>query len=143
MRIPIGRHRAGRQPNLRRSTFLSTGQRDNHVRYTGAPSLQDLARYFHLDDTDRALIARKRGEHNRLGFAIQQCTVRYLGTFLDDPLDVPAAVLHALAKQLCIESMQDASAYCSGEQRWLNAMEIREVYGYPPSAQHLLLFTLP
>jgi hypothetical protein len=78
----------------------------------------------HLGAMD-SLTASKRGEHNQLGFAIQLCTVR--DTFLDDPMDVPAAVPRALAKQLFIESMQDASAYGTCEQHWLNAMEIREV----------------
>jgi hypothetical protein len=93
-------------------------------------SLRDLARYFQLDDTDHALIARRRGEHNRIGFAIQLSTVRYLGIFLEDPTDVPAAVLHSLPKQLRIESIGDTSAYETGEQRWLHATEIREIYGY-------------
>lgn len=111
--------------------FLSQEQRENYGRYTGAPSPGDLARYFHLDDTDHALIMQKRGTHNRLGFALQLGTVRYLGTFLDDPIAVPALVLHTLAKQLSVGPSDDGhAAYSAGEQRWLHAAEIRTRYGY-------------
>jgi TnpA family transposase len=111
-------------------SFLSQEQRENYGRYTGAPSPDDLARYFHLDDTDLSLIAQKRGEHNRLGFAVQLGTVRYLGTFLEDPLAVPTPILHAVAKQLCIEKMASLQGYCVGEQRRQHAAEIRTRYGY-------------
>ena len=111
-------------------SVLSNEQRENYGCYAGAPSSLDLDRYFHLDDADHSLIAQKRGEHNRLGFALQLGTVRYLGTFLEDPLAVPASVLQTLAKQLRIEVVDDSRAYSSGEQRWDHAAEIRARYGY-------------
>ena len=111
-------------------SFLSHAQRESYGRYAGVPSPLDLARYFHLDDADHALIAQKRGQHNRLGFAVQLGTVRYLGTFLEDPLAVPAPVLSMLAKQLGIVSSDGAQTYGTGEQRWQHAAEIRVRYGY-------------
>jgi len=42
--------------------------------------------------------ARRRGEHTRLRFLLQLTTVRYVGPFLPDPLDVPTVVLERLAR---------------------------------------------
>ena len=110
--------------------FLSQAQREQYGRYSSSPSPDDLARFFHLDDVDLGLIAHKRGDHNRLGFAVQLSTLRYVGTFLDDPLAVPLPVLQTLAGQLYIESLDDIESYGSGEQRWQHAQEIRARYGY-------------
>ncbi len=49
---------------------------------------------------DRDLIALRRTAAHQLGFAVQMCTVRYVGWFLvDDPLDVPWSVIEHLAAQ--------------------------------------------
>gem|GEM_PF-2358029 len=66
----------------------------------GAYSRVELERFFHLDDEDRRLIEARRRDYNRLGFALQVVTVRHLGMFLPDPLEVPPELVGYLAEQL-------------------------------------------
>jgi hypothetical protein len=85
--------------------FLSDTEAAAFGRFDGTPSQEELHRVFFLDDADRQLIDRRRGAHNRLGFALQLGTVRWLGTLLPDPTDVPDRVLHRLAGQLEVDDL--------------------------------------
>ena len=91
-----------RGPTLRSVAleFLSDDQVAAYGQFVGPPERTELERFFFLDDADRALVVRRRGDHNRLGFSLQLGTVRFIGMFLADPLDVPAAVVDYLAGQL-------------------------------------------
>src|SRR5260370_31270300 len=79
--------------------FLTDDEAAAYGRYAEAPSQADLERVFFLDDEDRKLVDLRRGDHMKAGFALQLVTVRWLGTFLEDPLDVPGGVLGFVAVQ--------------------------------------------
>ena len=111
-------------------SFLTSAQRARYGRYPGVVTPDDLAGCFHLSDDDRAQIMSCRGEHNRLGFALQLTTVRYLGTFLDDPIAVPSSVLQSLSRQLAIHTLDGLPSYRHGEQRQEHVTKICQQYGY-------------
>jgi TnpA family transposase len=110
--------------------FLTAEQRSRYGCYVGEPSPEQLALYFHLDDRDRALLEPRRHPHTRLGFALQLCTVRFLGTFLPDPTDVPHRVILTLASQLNIADLEGLSRYREGQMRYDHVDEIKQRYGY-------------
>jgi Domain of unknown function (DUF4158) len=63
----------------------------------------DLLASFTLLDADLDLIGDRRGDHNRLGYALQLKALPYLGFVPDDLArreEAVAATVHAMARQL-------------------------------------------
>lgn len=111
--------------------FLTDQQVADYGHFVGVPSQSQLERYFHLDDADRERIDQKRRNYNRLGFGLQLGTVRMLGTFLADPLDVPTEVVDYVAGQLGIDDPSCVKAYSQREPTHReHAGEIQLVHGY-------------
>ena len=114
--------------------FLSDEQAEAYGRFVEEPTRPELERFFFLDDVDRDLIALRRTTAHQLGFAVQMCTVRYVGRFLvDDPLDVPWSVVEHLTAQLQIEDASVVKRYTErAKTAYEHAWEIRDAYGYHP-----------
>lgn len=118
--------------------FLTDKHAAAFGRFVESPPQADLERVFLLDDADWELVEIRRGAQNKLGFALQLTTVRYLGAFLVDPLDVPTAVVDFLATQLGIDDASCVKSYVERpktpyEHQW----EIRRVCGYREAAEEV------
>jgi TnpA family transposase len=111
--------------------FLTEEQKANYAQFSAEPNEVQLARYFHLDENDLAFILNRRGEQNRLGFALQITTLRFLGTFISDISLVPINAQLFVAKQLSIHDISILTVYAKREttQREHAAL-IRSQYGY-------------
>ncbi len=59
-----------------------------------------LRKYFTLTTPDLAQVDQCRGPTNKLGFAVQLCTLRWHGYFLPDTREVPSPVIQMIGSQL-------------------------------------------
>jgi hypothetical protein len=123
-------------------SFLTQPQEHRYGRFDGEPTVDELARYFHLDDADKAFICSRRGDHMRLGVAMQLGIVRYLGTFLDDLSEAPTGVRLFIGRQIGVVSGSHITAYQSSQWRWRHEIEIRERYGYQTFSTAFIQFRL-
>ena len=109
-------------------------------------SAEDLERFCGLDDADLTVVGRRRGMHNRLGFAVQLIKVRVAGRFLTDPLAVPWPVVESLPGQPGIADASLLKLYAQLPQPcYEHPAEISTVYGYadfsdPARYEELRLF---
>lgn len=111
--------------------FVTVEQERCYGRFNGEPSEAQLSKYFYVSETDLDLIRQRRGDQNRLGFALQICTVRFLGTFLTNPLDVPPGAVAFVAAQLDIADLSCVSRYLERETTHReHAGEIQRAYEY-------------
>jgi hypothetical protein len=111
--------------------FSTEAQKEQYGKFSAEPNDTQLARYFHLDETDMAVVSSRREDHNKLGFALQLTSVRFLGTFLSDVALAPVNVQAFVAKQLSIQNIDVLSEYANRDttKREHTAL-IRKHYGY-------------
>ena len=94
---------------------------------TDEPSLLE---HYTLAEDDLEHIRHRRRPHNRLGFALQLCALRYPGRLLSPGEVIPHEVLRFLARQLVLQA-DDLLAYASREEtRHEHLAILRRIYGY-------------
>ena len=110
--------------------FLTDEEAAAYGAYQVSPPQAEMEKLFFLDAADKRLVARRRGGHNRLGFAMQLTTVRYLGLFLPDPLSMPGEVVGYLAGQLKIADPDCVGQYVERRNtKFEHAGEIKAEFG--------------
>ena len=89
-----------------------------------------LRKYFLLTDEDMIEVERCRGSGNRLGFAVQLCTLRWRGHFLPDTRSLPQPVLEMLGSQLGVLAMPIPDYPQNEKTRWEHLERIRRHLGF-------------
>jgi hypothetical protein len=89
-----------------------------------------LARYFTLTAADHRLLARSRGDHNRLGLACQIGWLRWLGWQPDSAKGAPPAAPAFLARQLNLSPEILADYPDHPRTWWLHAEQVRQHLGW-------------
>ncbi len=110
--------------------FLTAEQKAEYGKFSGEPDELQLARYFHLDEADLEFISNRRGDHNRLGFALQITSIRFLGCFVSNLSIVPMNVQQFVASQLSIEISVLSNYAKRTFTKYDHSVLIREQYGY-------------
>jgi TnpA family transposase len=87
----------------------------------------DVVTFFTLSESDRGLLAALRGDDSRLGFALQLCTLRYLGFVPADLSRSPSPAANFLARQLEV-SPDIIQAY--GERPQTRTDHLQEIERY-------------
>ena len=63
----------------------------------------ELIQHYTFAEPDLSVIRQRRGSHNRLGFAVQLCYLRYPGVALPTDAEPPVSLLNIVGQQLRIE----------------------------------------
>ncbi len=113
-----------------RRSILSASERDTLLALPY--SQDDLIRYYTFNESDLSLIRQRRGDANRLGFAVQLCLLRYPGYALASDSLLPDPVIEWVARQ--VQAAPDSWAKY-GERhvtRREHAQELRTYLGLSP-----------
>ena len=86
-------------------------------------------RFYTLSSKDVAIVRERRGEANRLGFAVQLCAMRYPGIVLGRERIPPPWLLERLAEQLNLSA--DWTEYLEHQYtRGQHVLALQSMYGF-------------
>lgn len=85
-----------------RKVLLSASERE---RLWALPeSVDDLIRFYSFSETDLSLIRQRRGQANRIGFALQLCLLRYPGYILNQDISEKEPIIQWISAQVGVEA---------------------------------------
>lgn len=107
----------------------------------------DLIRHYTLSADDLTVIARRRRPHNRLGFALQLCALRYPGRLIRPGELVPLEVVRFLGEQLDVDPEALADYAKRAPTRYEQLDTLRAAFGFQvfsqPHRQELSKWLVP
>ena len=113
-----------------RRSILTATERDNLL---GWPDSQaELIRHYTLSATDLAIIRQHRGAANRLGYAVQLCSMRFPGIALGAKWKPFFPLLQIVATQLKVpvESWSEYGHRAKTPRE--HALELQAIFGFKP-----------
>jgi Domain of unknown function (DUF4158) len=113
-----------------RRSILSTTEQMSLL--TLPESQNDLIRYYTFTETDFALIRQRRGDANRLGFAVQLCLLRYPGLMLGSDMMVGESVIQWVASQIQVDATTWTKYAERDQTRREHFQELRSYLGLSP-----------
>jgi hypothetical protein len=96
-----------------------------------------MVRHYTLSSEDLALINRRRGEPNRLGFALMLCYLRFPGRILQQGEEPPAELCAFVAEQLGLDAAHFGDYAERDQTRREHALEIQAALGLRPLSRAL------
>lgn len=84
-----------------RRSLLTPAERAGLLAFPSA--VDELIRHYTFSEPELAAIRQRRGDHNRIGFAVQLCCLRYPGFALSTDAVPPAPLLSMVGRQLGID----------------------------------------
>ena len=79
--------------------LFTEAERTRRNRFPEVIAYEDLVTFFTLSERDLASIPRTSPPHNRLGYALQLCTLRFMGFVPDDLRSAPPDAVAFVARQ--------------------------------------------
>jgi hypothetical protein len=93
-------------------------------------SEREIARYFTLSADDLVVIRQQHGHSNRLGFALQLCTLRFPGRPLHELPSIPLSMLAYVAEQVHVP-IEAFGTYAKRRNTTYDHLDkIRRLFGY-------------
>ncbi len=112
-----------------RKVIFSDSERERFNSFPSEILFDDVVTFFTLTEQDQNLVRIRRGDHNRIGFALQLGTLRYLGFCPDDLSSTPLNVIDYLSQQLgYVDSANLLRAY--GSREHTRTDHLQEVINY-------------
>jgi TnpA family transposase len=107
--------------------FLSQVERERLQSFPDEITQYEIITFFTLSDKDLALVKKRSGDHNLLGFALQLGTLRYLSFIPDNFPKLPSVVIEYVAQQLEV-SPTVLTDY--GERSQTRTSQLQEIQDY-------------